>query len=122
MEEPALFGVPEPTARHPGWCRLPTRFGAERPCGHPAEGTVAEWTAPLDPAQRLGACQDCADTFGLELRPWPRGVTRSPGVRQDVGGEAVCYLHLVCPECGHLDDDRSGTTCRRCGAALRPDE
>ncbi|SER32888.1 hypothetical protein [Microlunatus flavus] len=68
--QPELVGVPEPSAAHPGRCRVPTRFGAERPCRRVARGTVPEWTAPLDRAQRLGSCQECADVFGLELEPF----------------------------------------------------
>jgi hypothetical protein len=30
--QPELVAVPAPTARHPGRCRLPTRYGAEKPC------------------------------------------------------------------------------------------
>jgi len=66
--QPELVDVPEPTATHPGRCRVPTRFGLERPCPRAAEGTVAEWTAPLDVAQRLGCCRPCAAAFGLDLR------------------------------------------------------
>ena len=73
-EQPELIGVPEPSGAHPGRCRVPTRFGAERPCRRPAVGTVAEWTAPLDPTQRLGSCQVCADTFGLDLASFAGGV------------------------------------------------
>jgi hypothetical protein len=75
-DQPELFAVPDPTQRHPGRCRVPTRFGADRPCRRPAEGTVAEWTAPLDPTQRLGSCRECADVFRLELTPFPPGAAR----------------------------------------------
>jgi hypothetical protein len=69
-EQPTLIGVPAPTAQRPGRCRVPTRFGAVKPCVRAAEGTAAEWTAPLDPAQRLGSCRACADVFGLEFTPF----------------------------------------------------
>jgi hypothetical protein len=69
-DQPELVAVPEPSRRHPGRCRVPTRFGAVQPCRRPAEGTVAEWTAPLDRTQRLGSCQECADTFRLDLTPF----------------------------------------------------
>lgn len=65
-----LIAVPEPTSRQPGRCRVPTRFGSDRPCHRVAEGTAAEWTAPLDPAQRLGSCRACADNFGLDFTPF----------------------------------------------------
>ena len=50
------------------------------------------------------------------------GFVVDPDVRRTAyrvveGGETVCYLHHVCPECGFLDDDGSGT-CPRCGTAL----
>ena len=69
-DQPGLVAVPAPTARHPGRCRMPTRFGAEKPCRRTAEGTAAEWTAPLDASLRLGACQECADAFGLAFTPF----------------------------------------------------
>lgn len=69
-EQPELIAVPAPTARRTGRCRVPTRFGAVQPCRRAAEGTVAEWTAPLDPAQRLGSCRTCADVFGLAFSPF----------------------------------------------------
>ena len=69
-QQPELVAVPAPSREHPGRCRLPTRYGAEQPCRNAAEGIVADWTAPLDPAQRLGACQQCAAAYGLELRPF----------------------------------------------------
>ncbi|GAB2573141.1 hypothetical protein [Microlunatus antarcticus] len=65
-----LFAVPTPTRTDPGRCRVPTRFGSVKPCGRTAEGTAAEWTAPLDPAARLGSCQECADVFGLVFTPF----------------------------------------------------
>ncbi len=68
--QPELLAVPEPTAVHPGRCRVPTRFGALLPCRRPAEGVAADWTAPQDPARRLGACQSCADSYGLDFTPF----------------------------------------------------
>lgn len=35
------------------------------------------------------------------------------------GGEPVCLLHRVCPECGRLAEDETSTACPTCGAALR---
>jgi len=69
-DQPELIAVPEPSRRDPGRCRVPTRFGAEKPCGRPAEGLAADWTAPLDASLRLGSCRPCADIFGLELTPF----------------------------------------------------
>ena len=70
FEQPDLVAVPTPTQVHPGRCQLLTRYGAETPCRRAAEGIVAEWTAPLDPAQRIGACEQCAAAYGLDLRPF----------------------------------------------------
>jgi len=64
-QQPELLAVPTPSGHHPGRCRVPTRYGAERPCPNPAEGVAAEWTAPLDPAQAIGACRSCADLYRL---------------------------------------------------------
>ncbi|MQA24186.1 MAG: hypothetical protein GEU94_01670 [Micromonosporaceae bacterium] len=36
----------------------------------------------------------------------------------DQGGESVCWLPRVCPECGRLADAEPPTTCERCGAAI----
>ncbi|HEV7534007.1 MAG TPA: hypothetical protein VGP90_00140 [Acidimicrobiia bacterium] len=34
------------------------------------------------------------------------------------GGDAVCWAHLLCPECGAIPDDRHAERCERCGAEL----
>lgn len=68
--QPELFGVPAPTRERPGRCWLPTRNGATRPCCSPASGTVRDWLAPLDPAQAIPACLECARTFGYVLDPF----------------------------------------------------
>lgn len=46
---------------------LPTRYGATRPCTNAASGMVRDWLAPLDPAQAIPACVDCACAFGYDL-------------------------------------------------------
>ncbi|MEU4807153.1 hypothetical protein [Actinosynnema sp. NPDC023587] len=33
------------------------------------------------------------------------------------GGDPVCWLSRVCPECGHLADGEQPAVCPRCGAA-----
>jgi hypothetical protein len=39
----------------------------------------------------------------------------------DDGGDAVCWLGMLCPECGAMPG--AGTDrCWRCGAELRPEE
>ncbi|MFI7675000.1 hypothetical protein [Actinophytocola sp. NPDC049390] len=34
------------------------------------------------------------------------------------GGESVCWLNRVCPECGALADDEPPTPCPRCGETI----
>lgn len=34
------------------------------------------------------------------------------------GGDPVCWLSRVCPECGTLDDGPARAVCSRCGAAI----
>lgn len=46
----------------------------------------------------------------------PRPVARSAG--PESGGEPACLLHLLCPECGCLPDDRTAPTCPRCDTPL----
>ena len=38
---------------------------------------------------------------------------------QDDGGDPVCWLERLCPECSALPSEES-TTCWRCGAPLPP--
>jgi hypothetical protein len=41
-----------------------------------------------------------------------------PRLRQplgdDEGGDSVCWLHLLCPQCGALVDEDPPTACARC--------
>jgi hypothetical protein len=37
---------------------------------------------------------------------------------EDEGGSPVCFLPLVCPDCGRLSDTEPPTTCAGCGAEL----
>jgi hypothetical protein len=39
------------------------------------------------------------------------------GVPPDDGGDPVCWLDRVCPECGRLDDGEPPARCPGCGAA-----
>ena len=59
--------MPAPTQEQPGRCWLPVTQGASRPCGNPAAGTVRDWLAPLDPAQAVPTCLECARAFGYVL-------------------------------------------------------
>jgi hypothetical protein len=36
----------------------------------------------------------------------------------EFGGDPVCWLHLVCDECGALNDSPSAKRCQRCGRLL----
>jgi rubrerythrin len=36
----------------------------------------------------------------------------------DEGGDPVCWLNRVCPDCGLLTDEEPPLTCPRCGATI----
>jgi rubrerythrin len=38
----------------------------------------------------------------------------------DDGGDAVCWLNRVCPECGRFLDREPPTTCPTCGRPVTP--
>ncbi|WP_306749974.1 hypothetical protein [Saccharothrix yanglingensis] len=42
--------------------------------------------------------------------------------RVDSGGDPVCWLSRVCPECGFPADGEPAPVCPRCGAAVAEDE
>ncbi len=37
------------------------------------------------------------------------------------GGDPVCWLNRVCPECGRLADEEPPTHCSACGALITDD-
>ncbi|MDT2008538.1 hypothetical protein FXW78_37675 [Rhodococcus opacus] len=39
----------------------------------------------------------------------------------DVGGDPVCWLDRVCPDCGLFLTDHASSTCPRCGSARTGD-
>ncbi|MBW0101800.1 hypothetical protein [Pseudonocardia sp. KRD291] len=39
-------------------------------------------------------------------------------VGEPVGGEPVCLMHRVCPECGRLADEDPPTRCPHCEAVI----
>lgn len=39
---------------------------------------------------------------------------------RDLGGESVCWLDRVCPECGRLTEGEPGARCPQCGTPLEP--
>lgn len=64
-----LFALPVPT-RGAARCQLGRRYGSRRACSSPAVGTVADWTAPLDPTLATPSCEGCARLYGAELDVW----------------------------------------------------
>jgi uncharacterized protein YeaO (DUF488 family) len=40
---------------------------------------------------------------------------------EDLGGDPVCWLTSVCPECGRFVEAEPPTRCPRCGAEIEPD-
>jgi hypothetical protein len=52
--------------------------------------------------------------------PTPDQLPARPGAPDD-GGDPVCRLDRVCPECGRLDDGAPPARCPGCGAALATD-
>ncbi|WP_166462981.1 hypothetical protein [Amycolatopsis acidicola] len=38
------------------------------------------------------------------------------------GGDPVCWLNLVCPECGRLREGPAATSCPACGAPVEDEE
>lgn len=40
----------------------------------------------------------------------------------EIGGDPVCWLPRVCPECGLFAVREPPTTCQRCGAAVPADD
>lgn len=64
-----LFDLPVPV-RGSSRCQLGRRYGSRRSCPHPAVGTVADWTAPLDPTLATPSCEDCAQLYRAELDRW----------------------------------------------------
>ncbi|MEV6583102.1 hypothetical protein AB0M92_33645 [Streptomyces sp. NPDC051582] len=47
----------------------------------------------------------------------PPAADRAPEPAEE-GGEPACLLHLVCPDCGRLAEERGARSCSRCGAPL----
>lgn len=37
---------------------------------------------------------------------------------EDRGGDPVCWMDRVCPECGHFATGRLPAACEQCGAAV----
>ncbi|MDP9435622.1 MAG: hypothetical protein M3P93_10685 [Actinomycetota bacterium] len=47
------------------------------------------------------------------LSPTQRG--EGQGSDDEPGGDPVCWLSMICPECGRVPE-RPGDVCERCGA------
>ena len=45
---------------------------------------------------------------------------RAPEKTRDEGGDPVCWLTSVCPDCGRFVEARPPTRCPRCGAEINP--
>jgi hypothetical protein len=43
-------------------------------------------------------------------------MARLPGVDDDAGGDAACWLPSLCAECGAMIEGPPGAACWRCGA------
>ncbi len=54
------------------------------------------------------------------MTPTPDRLSEVPG--EDAGGDPVCWVHLLCPECGAVPDDPGQDRCERCGAELPVDD
>jgi uncharacterized protein YeaO (DUF488 family) len=86
------------------------------------EATASAWL-PLWDAARVGnvlllyAARDRQRNNAVVLRDYL--LARLPLTdTEDEGGESVCWLDRVCPECGRLSEGRTARTCPACGAAL----
>lgn len=137
-------GVPKTSLELAGWARDAAPSGdLRRWFGHdPSRWTEfhrrytseldASPTAwrPLQDAARGGdllllyAARDTKHNNAVVLRDYLQrrmDVPTAPDVPDERGGDPVCWLHQICPECGHLPDNPAVPTCSRCGALLRPD-
>jgi hypothetical protein len=39
-------------------------------------------------------------------------------VEEEAGGDPVCWLSRVCPECGLFSEEKPPARCTRCGAEI----
>ena len=51
---------------------------------------------------------------------WKEMSTRLPRA-PETGGDPVCWMHLLCPECGRIADEEPPTRCGACGAVIPGD-
>lgn len=92
------------------------------------DASPAAWR-PLRDAARGGdllllyAARDTQHNNAVALRDYlRRRVTLAlPDSVNERAGDPVCWLHQICPDCGHLPDDQAASTCPHCGALLQRD-
>ncbi|MEO6886409.1 MAG: hypothetical protein ABI232_09025 [Jatrophihabitantaceae bacterium] len=53
-----------------------------------------------------------------ESRDVPERRTPPPPVERE-GGDAACWAHRVCPECGRLNDAEHPVVCENCGVRFQ---
>ena len=78
--------------------------------GHGSAATLTLLTATKDVEHSQAA------VLAEELRRLGK-----PAPAEDLGGDPVCWLTSVCPECGRFVEDEPPTTCPRCGSEIKPD-
>lgn len=102
------------------WGEFRRRYASE------LDGTPTAWQPLLDSARvadllLVYAARDADHNNAIALRDYLRQrLLNQPGSAPPGGGDPVCWLHLVCPGCGHLPDDPAVTACPRCGARRHP--
>jgi uncharacterized protein YeaO (DUF488 family) len=77
-------------------------------------------TGSADTLTLLTATKDVEHSQAAVLAEEVRRLGK-PVAAEDLGGDPVCWLTSVCPECGRFVEDEPPTTCPRCGAEIRPD-
>lgn len=103
------------------WSEFRRRYAAE------LDASPAAWGPLLDAARGgdlllLYAAHDADHNNAVALRDHlGRRLVAPPESALQGGGDPVCWLHLVCPDCGHLPDDPAASICPRCGALLHDD-
>lgn len=91
------------------------------------DAAPATWRALVDAAREgdlvlLHSARDTERNSAVVLADHlGRHLVRAAGGVPDEGGGPVCYLHLVCSECGYIGDGPPVPRCARCGAVLEPD-
>jgi hypothetical protein len=59
------------------------------------------------------------DPDGEESPSLPAGRDRSAGAEsEELPGDSVCWLRLVCPECGTIAETEPPASCAQCGTLI----